>query len=281
MTSPIFNTQTEVRAATPIDISEFLSISNQEIARSYVKTSLQPVAPQTLRFLNSSTQYELKIDIPEGNGVDFDPQSFSLAPNTYIDVVVRFDSAQLEAFQLGTNILNFPVLISSPTLPTEPSGQWVRYMVQDTIITSQTTIVRTETRPEPANSENNFEAGFYRIQYAVDTVTTTTPIYDYRLEGGPTSLPKPPQEGGETTTTTSAEYVFSREYLQGPTSNTGTTDTGTPTTSTPTETGGTIPPITSGPTGGSSSGPTSGGTASSPTQNTPDTTGPIGSPQQE
>lgn len=216
MTAPIVNSTSQLQASIPVDIADFLMISSQEVARSYVKNSLQPLAPQNLKFTNTSMEYELKVVLPEGNGVEFEPNSFSLAPNTFLDITMRFNSPVFETFELGTNRLNFPVLISSPTIPTQPSGQWVRYLITPQTSSSERVVTRVTDEIVPNGGNDSIGIVILRRTYAKDITTTISAVYDYFLEGGPTSIPKPPSEGGETSVQTSEEYLVSTETLTNP-----------------------------------------------------------------
>ncbi len=77
-------------------------------------------------------------------------------------------------------------------------------------------ITRVTEEIVPNGGNNSAGTITYRYTYAKDITTTVSAVYDYFLEGGPTSLPKPPAEGGETSIQTSEEFLLSTEILDNP-----------------------------------------------------------------
>lgn len=103
-----------------LDLSQFLQVSTNAVARQYVKNSLTPLSPDTIQLRNLSQDIDITVTSRGLSGVTFTPATVDIPRGTSVSVEIDYDVTQLNNLPDGTNVINAVFDISSDTPVSSP-----------------------------------------------------------------------------------------------------------------------------------------------------------------
>lgn len=110
--NPVF---TEPLLRAPINLANYLEVSNQVIDRSYLKGSMETISPEIMVFRNISDKLGIDIKLSGAAGVTYSPNIFSLAPFETKEITVTFNSVEVEKLNEGVSTISTKITLSSNT----------------------------------------------------------------------------------------------------------------------------------------------------------------------
>jgi hypothetical protein len=110
--NPVF---TEPLLRAPINLANYLEVSNQVIDRSYLKGSMETIPSEKMVFRNISDKLGIDIKLSGAAGVTYSPNNFSLAPFETKEITVTFNSVEVEKLNEGVSTISTKITLSSNT----------------------------------------------------------------------------------------------------------------------------------------------------------------------